>query len=361
MKPPERSSWCTWTSRRASAARASAIGVDRDPGQTTAWRTPERTHSSTNVAQKVALTSPTLVPPVAGSLAVIGPSATRAAYGPTGTAPRTGVGPYASQPWSPAGCTSNASAPSRRPTGQVGGSCWSTASPRPHGAGAPSVRPSPPITTPGPSTRPGHGGSSAVRADLVEGAALLGAAGGRATYIGYSMGGRLALHLALGRPDLVERLVLIGATPGLEDDGARAARRAADDALADHLEISRGRRVPRRVAGTTLVRRALTPSAAELGERRRNTAAGLASSLRLAGTGTQRPLWDDLGRLTMPVLLVAGAEDHKFHDLAERMSEHIGPTATVTVIADAGHTAHLEQPAETARLVRAWLTSHPGH
>ncbi|HEX6785940.1 MAG TPA: alpha/beta fold hydrolase, partial [Acidimicrobiales bacterium] len=72
---------------------------------------------------------------------------------------------------------------------------------------------------------PGHGGSSAGRADLTEGAALLGAAGGRATYVGYSMGGRLALHLALDHPDHVDALVLLGATAGIEDEEERAARR----------------------------------------------------------------------------------------------------------------------------------------
>ena len=74
---------------------------------------------------------------------------------------------------------------------------------------------------------PGHGGSAGVRTDLVAGADLLGEAGGRAAYVGYSMGGRLCLHLALRRPDLVERLVLVSATAGLDDEADRAARRRA--------------------------------------------------------------------------------------------------------------------------------------
>ncbi|MTA77686.1 MAG: alpha/beta fold hydrolase, partial [Actinobacteria bacterium] len=57
---------------------------------------------------------------------------------------------------------------------------------------------------------PGHGGSRDAPADLDESARFSGAAGGRGTYLGYSMGGRTALHLALARPDLVERLILIG-------------------------------------------------------------------------------------------------------------------------------------------------------
>jgi 2-succinyl-6-hydroxy-2,4-cyclohexadiene-1-carboxylate synthase len=206
---------------------------------------------------------------------------------------------------------------------------------------------------------PGHGRSSEVRADLVDGAALLGAAGDRATYLGYSMGGRLALHLALARPDLVERLVLIGATAGIEDDAERASRKAADETLADHVEA---------VGVDTFLHEwlaqplfaGLPPSAACLDERRRNTSAGLASSLRLAGTGTQRPLWAELSRLTMPVLLVVGGDDAKFTTIAERMADHIGPTATVSVIEGAGHTAHLERPEATERAVRDWLGSHPG-
>src|SRR3954471_13705856 len=53
---------------------------------------------------------------------------------------------------------------------------------------------------------------------------------------GYSMGGRIALHAALARPDLVRRLVLVGASPGLADPAERARRRAADEALADRIE-----------------------------------------------------------------------------------------------------------------------------
>jgi 2-succinyl-6-hydroxy-2,4-cyclohexadiene-1-carboxylate synthase len=205
---------------------------------------------------------------------------------------------------------------------------------------------------------PGHGGSSEVRTDLVEGASLLGAAGGRATYVGYSMGGRLALHLALARPDLVERLVLIGATAGIEDDAERATRRTADDALADHLEQDGVDAFLDEWLAQPLFA-GLSPDAACVGERRRNTAAGLASSLRLAGTGTQRPLWSELPRLTMPVLLMIGADDAKFTSIAERMAERIGPAATMAVIPNAGHTAHLERPAETAEALRAWLAAHP--
>lgn len=205
---------------------------------------------------------------------------------------------------------------------------------------------------------PGHGGSGDLRADLVEGAALLGEAGGEATYIGYSMGGRLALHLALNRPDLVRRLVLIGATAGIADETERTTRRTADEALADHLErIGVDAFLDEWLAQPLFAR--LPTEAACLDERRRNTTAGLASSLRLAGTGTQRPLWADLQRLTLPVLLLAGEHDPRFAEIARQMADHIGGNATMAMVHGAGHSVHLEEPDRTARSVRAWLDDHP--
>jgi 2-succinyl-6-hydroxy-2,4-cyclohexadiene-1-carboxylate synthase len=83
---------------------------------------------------------------------------------------------------------------------------------------------------------PGHGGSGGVRVGFGEAARLVGEAGGVGVYVGYSMGGRLCLRLALDRPDLVRGLVLIGASPGIADPGDRAARRADDEALAGRIE-----------------------------------------------------------------------------------------------------------------------------
>jgi len=199
---------------------------------------------------------------------------------------------------------------------------------------------------------PAHGASADVRADLRTGATLLGAAGGRATYVGYSMGGRLALHLALARPDLVTRLVLVSATGGIGDAAERAARRAADEALAERLEAGGLEAFLDRWVAQPLFATLADPM---LEDRRRNTVAGLASSLRLAGTGTQQPLWDRLGALRLPVLLVAGGDDAKFVTAAERMAALL-PDATLEVVPVAGHTVHLEQPAAFLAVLARWLS-----
>jgi 2-succinyl-6-hydroxy-2,4-cyclohexadiene-1-carboxylate synthase len=205
---------------------------------------------------------------------------------------------------------------------------------------------------------PGHGGSSSVRADLAAGATLLGDAAGPATYVGYSMGGRLALHLALARPELVHRLVLIGATGGIDDEQDRAARRAADERLAAHLEqVGVSTFVDEWLAQPLFA--GLSPTAAARDERLVNTAAGLASSLRLAGTGTQEPLWDRLSAIDVPVLVMAGVDDPKFSVLAGRLARSIGPGATVALVPRAGHSAPFENPADTASIIRRWFRAHP--
>src|SRR5262249_2538161 len=148
--------------------------------------------------------------------------------------------------------------------------------------------------------------------DFVATARALGDAGGRATYVGYSMGGRLCLQLALDRPDVVERLVLISATAGIASEAERAARRAEDEALAAQLArvgvdafLEQWLRQPMFAS--------LDPEAAGLDDRKRaNTVARLTHQLVTLGQGVQEPLWDRLGELEMPVALIAGERDERY-------------------------------------------------
>jgi 2-succinyl-6-hydroxy-2,4-cyclohexadiene-1-carboxylate synthase len=201
---------------------------------------------------------------------------------------------------------------------------------------------------------PGHGGSGAVRVGFAEAAGLVGKAGGPAAYLGYSLGGRLCLRLALDRPDLVRALVLIGGSPGIADAGGRAERRAADERLARRIERDGvAAFLDDWLAGPLFA--TLPEEAAGREERLANTAEGLASALRRLGTGAQEPLWDRLGQLRPPALLVAGERDPKFARIAMEMAAAIGPTAQVALVPGAGHAAHLERPAATAALIEEFL------
>jgi 2-succinyl-6-hydroxy-2,4-cyclohexadiene-1-carboxylate synthase len=204
---------------------------------------------------------------------------------------------------------------------------------------------------------PGHGGSAGVRAGFAEAAGLVGECGGRAAYVGYSLGGRLCLRLALDRPELVRTLVLLGASPGIADAAERAERRAADEALAAGIERDGvAAFLDRWLAGPLFA--TLPAARAGVADRLANTPAGLASALRLLGAGAQTPLWDRLAGLRCPTLLVAGALDGKFAAIAAEMAAAIGPAARRALVPGAGHAVHLERPAEVAVLLDGFLTDH---
>lgn len=204
---------------------------------------------------------------------------------------------------------------------------------------------------------PGHGGSAGVRADLAATAELLAEVGGPATYVGYSMGGRMALHVALSRPEVVQGLVLIGATAGIDDPVERAARQVADDALAVAIETDGVEAFLDRWLALPLFA-GLDETTRFRAERATNAPEGLAASLRLAGTGAQEPLWDRLGSIAAPTLVLAGEHDEKFAALGRRLADGIGPNATFATVPGAGHSAHLEAPDAFLGIVRPCLDDH---
>ena len=201
---------------------------------------------------------------------------------------------------------------------------------------------------------PGHGTAGDVRRELWGCADhLIEVGGGDALYIGYSMGGRVALHAALAHPTAVRGLVLIGATPGIDDESARFQRRAADRELADRLErIGVSAFLDEWLALPLFA--GLSTSAAMRSDRLRNRAADLASSRRLTGTGSQSPLWGRLADITAPTLVVVGAADEKFAAIGERMRAAL-PSGEMVSIPNAGHSTHLEQPDATATAIADWL------
>jgi len=204
---------------------------------------------------------------------------------------------------------------------------------------------------------PGHGRSSHVRADLRLGADLLANIGGYATYVGYSMGSRFILHLALAYPHLLRSMALIGATGGISSDDERNDRRAADEALAEEIEVH-GTEVFLEKWLALPMFATLPEYARNLEDRATNTAEGLASSLRLAGTGSQLPLWERIGHIASPTLTMAGDLDIKFTALARQLAIAIGPQAVFRPIAAAGHAAHLEHPFAVVSTLREWMTSN---
>ncbi len=206
---------------------------------------------------------------------------------------------------------------------------------------------------------PGHAGSDAVRANLPETAELVSAAVAASVgdspcdLLGYSLGARVALHVATGTHMAIRRLVVIGATGGIEDPVARQRRREADEAMADALEASGDvdHFIERWLSSPMFAGLA---GASQEDERRRNSATGLASSLRLAGTGTQEPLWGRIPNLRVPILALAGTDDPRFSAHALRLIR-AAPDGVVSLVPGGGHAVHLAQPDLVGRLVDHWL------
>lgn len=183
----------------------------------------------------------------------------------------------------------------------------------------------------------------------------------RFALVGYSMGGRVALHVAMAHPDRVTTLALIGARAGIDDPVERAKRIAADEALADRIE-SEGIEwfadywADRPLFATQRTRLSVDQQAEIRAQRLACDPRGLARSLRGMGAGAVEPVGCRLRELAMPCALIAGADDAKFAAIADRMASAI-PQATICEIPGAGHAAHVEAPDATAAAVIQCVSS----
>lgn len=188
---------------------------------------------------------------------------------------------------------------------------------------------------------------------FTETALALGETGGPGVYVGYSMGGRLCLELAVQEPDLLDGLVLVSSGPGIADDAERAARAEADRATAARVaELGVDRFLTEWLAQPLFA--TLPPEHAQAADRAAaHDVDSLQHQLVTLGQGLQPPRWDALGDLDVPVMVLSGELDPKYDAIAQAMFEAIPDCLRLTL--PGGHALPLEQPAAVATALRTFL------
>ena len=185
-------------------------------------------------------------------------------------------------------------------------------------------------------------------------------AGEGAVLCGYSLGGRLVLRAALRDPDRYAGVVLVGAAAGLEDPGARAERREADEKLASWIENARIEDV---VAVWERQPLFADQSDVLVEEQRAGRLSqdprALALLLRTDGQGALEPVWRELVHLPLPLLAIAGTRDESYSEAAVRMAE-LAPRGRLVLVEDTGHAPQLQRPEAVARLIVEFLDEHLG-
>jgi 2-succinyl-6-hydroxy-2,4-cyclohexadiene-1-carboxylate synthase len=197
---------------------------------------------------------------------------------------------------------------------------------------------------------PGHGAAGAGELPITFErcvADVLAQAPERFVLCGYSLGGRVALHIALSAPERVRALALISCNPGIEDESERAARLRGDLELARQLETAPFERFIERWSAQPLFA-ADPPEVATLAlaDQHRNRPELLAHVMRGLSVGAMQPLWRRLGQLRMPAGVLAGERDEKYIAIARRMAQELGDGRLV--LAAGGHRLAFENPRAVA-------------
>lgn len=205
---------------------------------------------------------------------------------------------------------------------------------------------------------PGHGEATGLPEDAYGFDAAVGAVAatldalelGRFDLLGYSMGGRLALALALSQPVDINVLILESSSPGLETDAERAERRALDAERADALRADLPGFLRRWYAMPLFATLPAAEREALMRSRSTQNPDELARGLVGTSTGAMPSLWPHLHALDIPVRIVVGALDAKFVALARRMAAAL-PRPSVQLVDGAGHNVHVEHPERFAAIV----------
>ena len=176
------------------------------------------------------------------------------------------------------------------------------------------------------------------------------------TLVGYSMGGRIALYLAIYFPQYFCGLVLESASAGLPTQPERDRRMAKDAQLARQLESTSFTNFLQRWYANPLFDSFRNhPRYQEaIIKRANNNPQQLARSLRQIGLGSQPNLTPLLGQIQLPIMIIVGELDHKFVAIGQKIA-HSCPHIHLKIVDNTGHNVHFEQSEQFAKLLLHFL------
>ncbi|KAM0047794.1 putative 2-succinyl-5-enolpyruvyl-6-hydroxy-3-cyclohexene-1-carboxylic-acid synthase [Helianthus debilis subsp. tardiflorus] len=229
---------------------------------------------------------------------------------------------------------------------------------------------------------PGHGGSKMhpnddvdrgsnlsmkVVADMLHKLLRILTTSSKVTVVGYSMGARIALYIALRCNDMVKGAVLLSGSPGLDDEVKRKVRSIKDDSLACAI-VSYGLDLFIETWYSGALWRSLKshPQFNQIvaSRMKHDDVQALAKALSDLSTGRQPSLWEDLKHNKIPLLLIVGDRDEKFKKIAESMwskleegnDDSVKHVHKMVKIPDSGHAVHIENPLHVINSISEFVT-----
>jgi 2-succinyl-6-hydroxy-2,4-cyclohexadiene-1-carboxylate synthase len=176
--------------------------------------------------------------------------------------------------------------------------------------------------------------------------------------VGYSLGGRIALYLAIHFPQYFRGVILESASPGLSNQQERDRRIVQDYQLAAQLEsLDLADFIQQWYSQPLFASFVQHPDYQQaIARRLDNDPYKLAKSLRFIGLGTQPNLWNSLEKLQLPLLLMVGELDTKFVMINQMMAQSY-PQANLQIVNGAGHNVHFEDPAKFQKLLKYFIAN----
>ncbi len=178
---------------------------------------------------------------------------------------------------------------------------------------------------------------------------------GKKYLVGYSMGGRLALHALMSKPELWSGAVLISTHPGLREPKDKAARTHWQNQWAEKFLTLSQQDLEQQWGAQEVFKQTTPQEKSELTNEKRRF---LATALMQWGSDRHLFTWSELKNSKTPLLWCMGEEDHKYQQLLMDMRTNSLPGDFVS-IPRAGHRVIFDQPEVLAKKITAFIRGTP--